>query len=361
MKILQIIDSLPGTSGGARFVVNLSKSLKDKGEDVSVLLIDGSDSHFLQELINHEIPLIILEKNTNSRFKPKFIKEIAFHCQNFEVVHVHIFPTSYLVGLANFFYTIKAPIIFTEHNSFNKRAGNTVFRYFENFIYNQFTHVVALSDQVKLFIIKNLNVKDSKITIIENAVDIDRILKSTPTDRASLSLDDDDFLLLMSARLSAQKNHIVLLKALVDLPKKVKLLLAGDGVLRDELKRKCVELGIEERVYFLGNRNDIYELMKMTDVNILSSNFEGLSLAALESMSSGKPFIASNVEGLDFVLDNKELLFDNKKTEIVDLINNLKNNKDFYIKAQKYCLERVKDFDYNVMTNKYIQVYKNSL
>ena len=47
--------------------------------------------------------------------------------------------------------------------------------------------------------------------------------------------------------------------------------------------------------------------MKMVDVNILCSNFEGLSLAALEAMASGKPFIASNVEGLDFVVKNKNL------------------------------------------------------
>ena len=60
-------------------------------------------------------------------------------------------------------------------------------------------------------------------------------------------------------------------------------------------------LQLENRILFLNNRKDIFEIMKTVDYNVLSSNFEGLSLSAIESLASGKPFIASDVSGLNFI------------------------------------------------------------
>ena len=99
----------------------------------------------------------------------------------------------------------------------------------------------------------------------------------------------------------------------------------------------------------------------MVDVNILASNYEGLSLAALEAMSTGKPFIASNVDGLDFVVNNQSYLFENEPESLGDLILKLYNDKDFYDECAKNTFHRSKDFDIEIMVDKYLEVYKNQI
>ncbi|MDD2474654.1 MAG: glycosyltransferase [Dysgonamonadaceae bacterium] len=361
MKVLQIIDSLPETSGGARFVANLVKMLNKKHIETDLLLIDGRETHFYRDIKNTGVNIISLDKETSSRYKPKYIRKIAKILTDYDVVHVHIFPTSYLVALASLFAHKCPPIVFTEHSSYNRRAPHFLLKYLEKWLYSRFEKVVCLSEQVHKFVVDNLNINTDKLTIIENAIDAEAVFKAEPYSKTELGYHSSDFLLLMSARLDRQKNHQVLFYALEKLPTEVKLLLAGDGVLEDEIKKEVADLGLNERVSFLGSRSDIFRLLKSVDVNILASNFEGLSLAALEAMASGKPFIASNVSGLDFVVNNEKLLFDNNPNDIVSIVLELKNNRSFYESSVEYCLQRAKEFDFNVMTEKYIEVYKGAI
>ncbi|MGV0939087.1 glycosyltransferase [Empedobacter sp. ULE_I140] len=359
MRILQIIDSLPATSGGARFVVNLSKSLTNLGHEVEVLVVQGTESHFFTELKSNNIRIIDLGgKNLVYRFNPIYILKIAKYLDKYDVAHVHIFPTSYLVAFSSFLINKKSPIIFTEHNSYNRRAGHKIFNKLEKLVYSRFSHIVALSDQVKEFILNNFLTCTKKLSIIQNAINTDEIFDAIPLDRSVFGFKSYDFLLLMSARFTNQKNHKLLLKGMLELPDNVKLILAGDGGLKTEMEYFVEVNNLKERVLFLGNRSDIFSLMKMVDVNILCSNFEGLSLAALEAMASGKPFIASNVEGLDFVVKNKNLLFNNIVDELVETVTRLLTDKIWYEKASEISVQRSKDFDFIKMTEKYLDVYQ---
>lgn len=101
--------------------------------------------------------------------------------------------------------------------------------------------------------------------------------------------------------------------------------------------------------------------MKAVDVNILVSNFEGLSLAALEAMSSGKPFIASDVEGLDFVVKDSRLLFKNNPNDISKAINKLRDEPEWFIEASELCKSRASEFDIRYMVEEYLEVYRNVL
>lgn len=360
MKILQIIDSLPNTSGGARFVVNLSKKLSQRGLEVTVLLIDGKHSHFLQELKEAGIKVIALDVNTKSRYKPKYVRQIAAVIAEYDIVHVHVFPASYLVAFATFLSEKSTPVVFTEHSSFNNRASNFAFRYIEKFVYSRFSKIICLSEQVREFIRVNLNTPSGKLAIIENAIDCEAVFNAVPYTKGELSYSDSDFLLLMSARLSRPKNHNILFEALSLLDSSTKLLVAGDGEMEKELKRKANELMLNDRITFLASRDDIFRLMKAVDINILVSDFEGLSLAALESMSSGKPFIASNVDGLDFVVQDERLLFTNTAENIAAAINRLRNDTEWRKEAAAISLRRSLDFDIEKMVDKYLSVYINS-
>lgn len=92
---------------------------------------------------------------------------------------------------------------------------------------------------------------------------------------------------------------------------------------------------------------------------VMSSHIEGFGLAAVEGMSVGKPFIASDVDGLNDVIRGAGLLFrhgDDK--QLAELITPLINDKELYNKVANQCLERAKQYDISKMVEGYMDVYK---
>lgn len=117
----------------------------------------------------------------------------------------------------------------------------------------------------------------------------------------------------MIARMNAQyKNHDVFLRAAAKLAQShpnSEFVLAGDGPLRQELETLCCELGIRERVYFLGDCRDVPSVLASLDVSVVPSDSESLSNAILESMAAGVPVVATQVGGnLELVGENRGLL-----------------------------------------------------
>lgn len=80
------------------------------------------------------------------------------------------------------------------------------------------------------------------------------------------------------------------------------LLLAGDGPLRSELERLAAARGVTGSVRFLGSRDDVPDLLAAADVSVLTSDWEGLPVAVLESLAAGVPVVASDVDGVTEVL-----------------------------------------------------------
>ncbi|QKV81620.1 glycosyltransferase [Amycolatopsis sp. Hca4] len=118
--------------------------------------------------------------------------------------------------------------------------------------------------------------------------------------RASLGVPETTPVALCLARLEPQKRHDVLLDAWAAVGGDAVLWLAGDGSLRPELERRAQALG--RRVEFLGTRTDVPDLLAAADVTVLTSDWEGLPLAVLESMAAGRPVVATDVGGIGGVL-----------------------------------------------------------
>ena len=362
MKILQIIDSLPATSGGSRFVVNLAKSLKNKGVTADVLLVDGKDSHFLQELAEANINVIKLDVNTSSRYKLKYLKMLAKAMSQYDIVHVHVFPASYLVAIASFLYRKNSPVVFTEHNAYNRRATNTFLVYFEKFIYKRFEKIVGITPEVKEFIHKYIKCPESKIEIIYNGVDADNLIHCPTIKREYFNLNDDDIVCLMAARFSDQKDHETLIKSFSKLPFHYKLLLAGDGDNLDRCKELVNDLNLNNRIQFLGSRGDVYSIIKMSDINILSSNYEGFGLSIVEAMTLSKPVIGTRVNGMDKIIEGAGLLFEvGDENGLFNHILKLGSNREFYNEVAQNCKKRASMFTLDTMTNHYLRVYKEVL
>ncbi len=168
--------------------------------------------------------------------------------------------------------------------------------------------VVASAESVRAFYIKQVGADPSKVHVIYNAVDWSQLRTTTARDemRASIGVPDDVPLLGIVARLTEQKAHRVLFDAIAgraDLAR-VHLAVVGDGHLRDELRRRVEQLGLQTRVHFLGARRDLGNLLAAMDVFVMPSLWEGLPLSLVLAMGAGLPVVATRVAGIPEVVQD---------------------------------------------------------
>lgn len=119
---------------------------------------------------------------------------------------------------------------------------------------------------------------------------------AVPVDRASLNTPDDAPLLLALARLHPKKAMDILLRAMPEIPGAY-LWIAGDGPLKDELTALCTSLGLDDRVRFLGWRNDRGALLATADICVFPSRYEPFGTVTAEAWAMGVPLVAAKAAG----------------------------------------------------------------
>jgi glycosyltransferase involved in cell wall biosynthesis len=147
-------------------------------------------------------------------------------------------------------------------------------------------------------------VSPETLTVIPYGLHVDQIIQQTDQ-IARIPRADGRLVIICPARLVPYKGQRYLLEALADLAKvrdDFLCLFAGDGAQRAELEALSQQLNVQDHVQFLGNRNDIYSLLKQADIFVLPSLVENHSLAVMEAQIIGLPVIATRVGG------NPELL-----------------------------------------------------
>lgn len=116
--------------------------------------------------------------------------------------------------------------------------------------------------------------------------------------RKSLGLNEEDFVLLSVAELTPNKNHEMMLRALAQIPRKnIRLICAGRGETMEKMLALRAQLQLEDRVQFLGYRNDVGKLYAAADAFLFPSFREGLSVSLMEAMASGLPCIVGAIRG----------------------------------------------------------------
>ncbi|MFT3909281.1 MAG: glycosyltransferase [Ferruginibacter sp.] len=168
--------------------------------------------------------------------------------------------------------------------------------------------------------------------------------------------------LFMVARFHPPKDHETLVRTLQHLPSHFHVLFAGDGAGLNKVKQVSVMLNVQSRVHFLGFRNDIPELMKSADVNILSSLHEGFSGVVTEALATGKPFLGSDVLGINDVVPDKSFLFEKEDhaalaKKILAITADRSISEHMAITGP----EHVKNFDTNMMIKRHIDLYEELL
>jgi glycosyltransferase involved in cell wall biosynthesis len=163
---------------------------------------------------------------------------------------------------------------------------------------------LAVSHEIANELVERLHWPREKIDVVYNAVDLARVdVEAPPGLREELGGSDGRPLVLTPARLDAQKGHRTLFEAIPQVPDAT-FLLAGEGPEREPLEALAAQLGIAERVRFLGRREDVPELLAACDVFALPSLYEGSSLAVLEAMAAGIPIVSSAIGGTDELIED---------------------------------------------------------
>lgn len=158
--------------------------------------------------------------------------------------------------------------------------------------------LVAVGDEVREFLVREVGLAPRRVDVIRNGVDLTRYTSEARIPRAGLGLAQNARLIGHVARLEADKDQKTLLSAFRIVHAEhpgARLVLVGDGALNRELRDLARALGIASHVDFLGVRRDIPDILPHFDVFVLSSLREGLPLAVLEAMASGRPVVATAV------------------------------------------------------------------
>jgi len=183
------------------------------------------------------------------------------------------------------------------------RVAERRFRYhwvLENLTCRMSHRIVCVSQAVADFTRRNSHVPTNLLEVIPNGIDAESALVESPLDRSSLNLADEAVVAVTVGRLDRQKGIDVLLDSVAHVRDRIPnlhLLIVGAGPERDSLTALAQRLGVESRCRFLGWRNDVSALMKMADMFVMPSRWEGMPNAILEAMAAGLPVIATRVEG----------------------------------------------------------------
>lgn len=173
--------------------------------------------------------------------------------------------------------------------------------------------------------------------------------------------------LIMVARFSEQKDHGLLLQALSALPRhyNYQVDLVGDGPLREKCCETVADLGLEGKVNFLGDRNDVPELLARAHIFVLISQWEGLPISILEAMRARLPVIASNVGGVNEAVIEQETGFlvtrgdmENLKARLQELLDNPELRQSM---GQKGYHRYRQNFSLQSMLAKTVEVYDQVL
>ena len=215
--------------------------------------------------------------------------------------------------------------------------------------YNLSDKVVCVSKGVRDYLASK-GVKEDKLEVIYTGIDTQ---KYTPEIKKDLKkeLGIDGVLIGIVAVLRAAKRHKDLIEAIKDLD--VKLAIIGDGPQRENLEKLIKELKLESKVFMLGHRNDVPEILPSLDIFVLPSSQEALGTSILEASACGVSVVASNVGGIPECVEDGKSGFLFKAENIDDLkekLENLIENPQLRIEFGQYGREMVeKRFSVNKM------------
>lgn len=285
-----------------------------------------------------------------------------------DVLHVHYaIPHAYAAYMAKKMLIdmgIQIPIVTTLHGTDITLVGSHPFyRPAVTFSINHSDRVTAVSESLKEDTLRLFEIRKN-IQVIPNFIDIDKIKsKGKPCERSLLASKEEKIL--------SHISNFRPLKRILDViaifegvhPKvKSKLMMVGEGPEKQKAVQYVKEKGLEERVLFLGNSNEIEKILCYSDLFLLPSEKESFGLSALEAMAHGVPVISSNTGGISEVNIHGKTGYLSEIGDIQDMTKNaLKLLKDDKLHStfKNQAQTQAGIFNIDKVVGKYESIYVN--
>lgn len=370
IKILNIIGKRP-TGGIGSFTYNYQSHFNCEDLKIDYLLFDdeskgsfdekvksiGSTVYILPALKN--IRLISLWIKIN-----KFMKEIG---KNYDIIHLHSVNIAFMCFPSAKKYGVKHLISHSHATVYSDKILNAIRnKILCRNLLKQANVYMACSIAAGEFLYGKQNM--NKVVILNNAIECEKFKFSNKIQkeyRKRFNLENK-FIIGNIGRFCEQKNQTFLIDIFLEYQKKNKnaeLVLVGDGPTKKDVELKVRELGLSEKVHFLGIRNDIEKILQMFDIFVLPSLFEGLPVIGIEAQASGLPMVVSDTVTRELDLGNVSFISLNEKPEKwADAIIKCKINEE-----RAVAFKKVMDLGYEInieakkLKEHYFRLIKNNL
>lgn len=304
----------------------------------------------------------VIQFPLTARGKLEKIRQLSdfLNQRDYDLLHTHNAYPHFYGSLAA--YRSKIPVtIQTRHG---RRFGTTFSERMQFAIASRFAdRVVPVSDDTGLRCKKVGWLNDSKVTRIWNGIDVDRFVFTGPAEKKTA---------ITVSRLSPEKDLATMLRAVQQVAQEIpefRLLIVGDGPERARLESLTAELNLKSQVEFLGERNDVPQLLSQAGFYVSSSLTEGISLTLLEAMSVGLPIVATNVGGNPEIVQQPAtglLVPSANPALLASAMIQMCENQDQWAETGQRARERVEQY-FNIRTmikdyeNLYLDILNTSL
>jgi glycosyltransferase involved in cell wall biosynthesis len=295
--------------GAERVALELSALQRAQGIDVRVVsLAPLGKSALVEEFRDRHIPLEAVPKRPG--FDLSLVPRLAARFRQLRTSIVHTHNPQPIIYAAPAARLVGAGVVHTKHGV-NPDVGRRLWLRRRG---ASLSHTfVAVSEETAREAIRNKEVSLRKLRVIPNGIDPARFRpdqEAASAVRSDLGIDADAAVLGTVGRLCAVKNQSLLLRSAAPLLHAgAWLIVVGGGPDRESLETLAAELGISERIRWLGERGSVSGLLAAMNVFALSSHSEGLPLVILEAMATGLPVVATAVGGVSSVVDEGETGF----------------------------------------------------
>jgi glycosyltransferase involved in cell wall biosynthesis len=336
-KVVHITNDLQRLGGVQRLLVDLMTLQKD--DFVFEVILTRGENEYDEEL--KQLGVEVYHKRDIG------LLGVIKRMNKADLVHAHLFPSLYIALLTS------TPTVITEHNPHYRRRDIPLVKTMESILYRKYAKIACISEGVQRDFLSSIKVKPSVTKVIHNGVNLSRfpqIAKSYP-DKKSV------FKLGMVGRFAAQKDIKTLIDLMALLDDTFELHLAGDGELREQFEQYSKKLNVSHRIQFHGQVNDVPTFLDSLDIYIQSSFWEGFGIAVVEAMAAGLPCFATNVSGLNDVIDQPYLFEVGDATDLAAKIVAIKASEELYQEAARYAVKQSIKFSIATSALEYTRVY----
>ena len=372
MKILHIIYT-NGIGGAEKHLKYLLPGIKNQGIDCELLILCPPASlnilsKFAEEIKAEGVNSTVISIKHNISIKTLTVVKNFLLKNKFLIVHSHLLRTDLIVSMIKQFYINSLFIISTKHGYQEKVLTNytplqpkikkDLIYYVTKYTLSKINKNISVSKYIsQLFM--NLNLSKEIFPVIYHGVNVDN--RFTEKD---YNYKKSDIQLIIVGRLEKCKGHIYAFKAFKIITEKypdAKLVIVGDGSMKDSLKMTREELGLTEKISFLGFQKNPSAFICQSDVIIIPSHFESFGLVFIEAMALRVPIVAFDVPAGNEILTNGKTALLSKKDDIellaqniLTLLDNKEKNKYIANNAFKTFQE---NFTINIMIKNTVAFY----